>query len=261
MIGKVISFVNRSLLPIGIKLNRVDSHNWSDVAAFIPFEKTEQAARRAGMSVGDYVDGVLNGVPGSSQNTIDKMASTGVFSKPLKTVLEIGPGSGRYLEKVLKAHRPSKYVIYETARPWADYLVRKYNVELRQTDGYSLQDTADESIDLVQAHKVFSSVPFMVTCCYWHEMARVIEPGGWAAFDILTEDCLAPEAMSVWAKSGIRGGTYPAMVAREVALGFFLVQCFDLVGDFIVPMPPGTTKLLIFRKRRRQPTTNSNERG
>src|SRR6185437_16626346 len=118
MIGRVISLVNKSLAPVGIRINRVDAHDWSDVATFIPFEKTEGAARRAGMSVGDYVDAVLNGVSGSSQNTIDKMASTGVFSRPLETVVEIGPGSGRYLEKVLKAQRPSNYVIYETARPW-----------------------------------------------------------------------------------------------------------------------------------------------
>jgi hypothetical protein len=100
----------------------------------------------------------------------------------------------------------------------------------------------------VHAHKVLSTVPFMVTCCYWHEMARVIRPGGWAAFDIVTEACLDADAMQVWAKSGVRNGSYPAIMPRAVAVSFFTHNGFTLAGSFIVPMPPGTTELLVFRK-------------
>jgi hypothetical protein len=128
----------------------------------------------------------------------------------LQTVVEIGPGTGRYLEKMLRAGHPSRYKIYETAGPWSAYLVKKYNATLQPTDGYSLSGTADGSADWVHAHKVFSTVPFMVTCCYWHEMARVIRPGGWAGFDVLTERCLSAEALQTWARSGVRNGSNPA---------------------------------------------------
>jgi len=52
-------------------------------------------------------------------------------------------------------------------------------------------------------------------------MARVIRPGGWAAFDILTERCLEGDAMQIWARSGIRNGSYPAVIPRETAVSFF----------------------------------------
>ena len=240
--------VNKSLAPIGVAIIRTNNHDWSDVANFIPFERTMEAARKAKMSVGDYVDSTMNGVPGSSQSTIDKMASLGVFSKPMRLVVEIGPGTGRYLEKTMKVGRPSRYEIYETAGPWSAHLVKEHNVVLQRTDGYSMTDTADSSADMVHAHKVFSTVPFAVTCCYWYEMARVIRPGGWAVFDVVTERCLGGDAMWTWAKSGIRNGSYPAVMPREVAVSFFLGEGFTLAGSFIAPMPPGATELLVFQR-------------
>jgi hypothetical protein len=246
--GTLKSALNRSLAPIGVKITGIDNHDWSDVGNFIPFERTMEAARRAGMSVADYVDGVMNGAPGSTQNTVDKIASLGVFSEPMRTVVEIGPGTGRYLEKILKADRPARYEIYETAGPWSAYLVKEYDVVLQPTDGYSLSSTADASVCMVHSHKVLSAVPFMVTCCYWHEMARVIRPGGWAVFDVVTERCLAGDAMQIWAKSGLRLGSFPAVMPREVVVSFFTGKGFALAGSFIVPMPPGTTELLVFKR-------------
>jgi len=103
-------------------------------------------------------------------------------------------------------------------------------------------------VDLVHAHKVFSSVPFMVTCCYWHEMVRVVGSGGWVAFDVVTERCLDNDAMRIWANSGIRNGAYPAVIPRQVAVSFFESNGFVLVGSFIVPMRPGSTELLVFKR-------------
>jgi hypothetical protein len=242
------SIVNAALAPLGVKLTRTGGHDWSDIANFIPFEDTIRAAQAAGMSVGDYVDAVLNGVPGSSRSTIEKMSSLGVFSQPLRTVVEIGPGTGRYLEKTLALSHPQRYEIYETAGPWSAYLTRTYPVTLQRTDGFSMSETAAGSAELVHAHKVFSGVPFMVTCNYWQEMARVIAPGGWAVFDIVTERCMGVAAMEAWIKSGIRNGSYPALIPRELAVGFFESRGFALAGSFIVPMAPGTTELMAFRR-------------
>jgi Methyltransferase domain len=260
MLTAVKYAVNKSLAPIGIAITRAHDHDWNDVANFIPFKQTVEKARMAGMSIGDYVETVMNGVPGMSQNTIDNMASLGVFSKPMGTVVEIGPGTGSYLEKTLKAARPSRYEIYETAGPWSAYLVKKYNLTLQSTDGYALTNTADCSADMVQAHKVFCTVPFMVTCCYWHEMCRVIRPGGWAVFDVLTERCLAGDPLQIWADSGIRNGSYPAVMPREVAVSFFTGKGFTLAGSSIVPLPPGTTELLVFIRVGRSEGTSHHDK-
>ena len=130
------------------------------------------AAAAAGLSVGDYVDVTYN-VAGATQGTIDGMSGLGVFSAPVETVLEIGPGSGRYLEKVVRKCAPARYEIYETAQAWADYLERRHRVVRQPASGSSLSDTADASIDLVHAHKVFVCTPFLITCRYWLEMLRV----------------------------------------------------------------------------------------
>jgi hypothetical protein len=248
MLSVLKSAVNKSLAPIGIAIKRVDNHGWEDVANYIPFRQTMERARMAGMSIGDYVDTVMNGVPGMTQNTVNIMASVGVFSKPMGTVVEIGPGTGRYLEKTLKAARPSQYEIYETAAPWSAYLVKEYKVTPKPTNGFALSYTADSSADMVQAHKVFSGVPFLATCCYWHEMSRVIGPGGWAVFDVVTERCLSDDTLRIWAESSIRNGSYPSVMPREVAVSFFTRKGFTLAGSFIVPMPPGTTELLVFKR-------------
>jgi SAM-dependent methyltransferase len=243
------SAVNVPLASVGMRIARIDDHDWSDVANYIPFERTLEAAAAHGLSVGDYVDTVMNGVPGSSQNTIDAMTSIGVFDAQVRSVVEVGPGTGRYLEKTISIAKPDRYEIYETAGPWSRYLQDKYAVEHQPTDGYTMGATVDHSVDLAQSHKVFSTVPFLVTCCYFREFARVVRDGGWVVFDIVTERCLDVEAMETWAAApGIRNGSYPAVFPREVAIAFFRNNGFKLVDSFVLPMPPGSTELLAFKR-------------
>ena len=94
LFSRLKTTVNKSLAPVGITIKRIDDHDWSDVANFIPFKQTMEAAHKAGMSVGDYADSVMNGVPGSSQSTIDKMASLGVFAESDARDCRDRPGHG-----------------------------------------------------------------------------------------------------------------------------------------------------------------------
>lgn len=240
--------VNRTIKPLGLKLSRADGHDWTNQEHFIPYEATIKAAREAGLSVGAYIDTVMNLTPGATDQTIEGMRRLGVFSQPITTVVEIGPGSGRYLERTIAACSPARYEVYETAAPWAAHLAREYKVLAHPTDGKSLDATPAESADLVQAHKVFSSITFMATCRYWPEIVRVTRPGGFAVFDLLTESCLDPETFDRWAASGINAGTYPATVPAAAATGYFTSRGFALVGSFFVPMGPGRTETFVFRK-------------
>ncbi|MFJ7244352.1 hypothetical protein ACIQWA_06840 [Kitasatospora sp. NPDC098652] len=129
------------------------TNNRGGVDDFLPFEATMGAARAAGLSLSDYIDEVMNGTPGATQSTIDELRGLGAFAANPKTVLEIGPGSGRYLEKTLKECSPVRYEIYETAALWADYLVDTFKVVAQPTAECSLASTPDGSVDLVQAHK------------------------------------------------------------------------------------------------------------
>lgn len=241
--------VNRCIRPLGVKVVRASNHDWSDTGNFIPLEPTVDAARAAGMTVGDYVENVMNGVPGTSRTTIDAMTAAGVFDDVLGNTLEIGPGTGRYLSKTLSHVPASSYEIYETSVPWRDYLLQEYGVIPRETDGYHLGATPDSSVHLAQAHKVFSTIPFMATCSYWAELVRVVRPGGWVVFDLMTEDCLGAAQTSTWAASGIRNGSFPAAMPIRAAVSFFAAAGYSLVNsDLIIPMPPGLTQVLMFRR-------------
>jgi hypothetical protein len=240
--------VNWVIGPLGMEVVRKDQHDWSDTRNFIPIGDTLAGAKRAGLSVGDYIDTVLNNIPGATQSTVDEMEKLGVFAAPVKTVLEIGPGSGRYLEKTVAVCSPGRYEIYETSQPWASFLVGEYGVIEQPTDGSALASTPDASCDLVHAHKVFSSIPFMPSVKYWGEMVRVARGGAHIVFDIMTEACLDPGTLRKWAASGIDNGAYPAAMPRKAATDFFTASGCTLVGSFLVPMGHGHTETFVFRK-------------
>jgi hypothetical protein len=248
MPGLAKTVINHVLAPLGAELVRKKGHDWSDTRNFIPLEETLAGARARGMSVGDYVDEVLNKIPGATQSTIDHLVQLGVFAGKVDCLLEIGPGTGRYLEKELAICSPQRVEIYETARPWAEYLVREYKVQWQPTDGQALSATPDSSCDIVQAFKVFSSISFMPTIRNWAEMVRVARPGGFIVFDIMTENCLAPDVIRKWIASGVDNGAYPACMPGTATLAFFADMGCSLVGSFQVPMGVGTTQTFVFKK-------------
>jgi hypothetical protein len=247
MLKSASAIINKCLNPFGIKIVR-NGHDWHDTKNFIPCAETIENARRNGCSVGDYIDGIMNKIPGATEATIRGMVNLGVFEKPINTIVEIGPGSGRYLEKTIAHCAPERYEIYETSAPWAAYLKKNYDVIQLPTDGRSLSSTPDNSVDLVQAHKVFSGIPSLPTFGYWKEMSRVCQTGGFVVFDILTEACLKPEILRKWIYSSIENGAYPAAIPKEIALSFFKSEHFDFKGSFFAQMGPGFTEVLVFQK-------------
>lgn len=244
-----IQMINACLSPLGIEIIRTRRHDWSDPRNFIPCQETIAAADRSGLSVGDYLDQVINKHPGATQVTIDGMKRLGVFAQRITNVVEIGPGSGRYLEKTMVACSPTRYEIYETARTWSSYLMAKYNVVVQPADGWTLRATPDNSVDLVHAHKVFCSVPSLTTFNYWTEMARICLSGGHVVFDILTETCLGLDTFHKWVNSSHEYGSYPAAMPRSIAIEYFSSREFDLVGTFCEPLGESTTEVFVFRKR------------
>ncbi|MEU6765754.1 methyltransferase domain-containing protein [Streptomyces sp. NPDC046853] len=242
------SGVKRLLGRAGFDIVR-STNNRGGVDDFIPFEAVMRAARAAGLSVGDYIDEVMNGTPGATQSTVDELRALGVFEAKPDSVLEIGPGSGRYLEKTVKECSPDRYEIYETAAPWANYLVDTYGVIAQPTAGASLAPTPDGSIDLVQAHKVFNTLTFLSACRYFFEMARVTRPGGRIVFDVMTESCLDPATVRAWASQGGDGhDSYPAAWPRRTCVDLFAALDCRLEAGFLAPMGFASTEVLVFKK-------------
>jgi hypothetical protein len=237
--------INQITGLIGFQLVR--KHSWDDAQTFIPFKETIIGAKKAGMSLGDFIDITYN-VPGSTRKTIEQMASLGVFQNEIQSVCEIGPGSGRYLEKILQISHPIHYEIYETAVDWANYLVENYHVIYQQTDGVSLASTPSDSIDLVHAHKVFSSTNFLTTVSYLLEMMRVVCIGGKVVFDVVTEDCMDANTLDKWLSAGAAKWPFPSFMPKQYTVELFAHHGLKCVGDFLIPMAPGITQYFVFSK-------------
>jgi SAM-dependent methyltransferase len=220
---------------------------------FIAFKETVKSARAAGLSVGDYIDR-RHPVGGRSATafTIDEMANFGVFDARLDRICEIGAGSGRYLEKTVGKAHPTLYEVYETSDEWRDWLIHHYdhhNVVARHCDGRTLGETDTASIALVQAHKLFPGLPFLIAVSYFQEMARVVRDGGWIVFDIMTEGCFSSDHLKEWfAENPWEWSWTPQFISKDFVRKFFADRGISFVGSFQVPLFPAVTECLVFRK-------------
>ena len=239
---KMLNGVNQGLRLIGLELTKIGD-TFQD---YIPFKQTLQDAERSGLSLCDYIDNNFN-VPGVTQMTIDKLVTFGALSKKEKIICEIGPGSGRYLEKVMEFCKPERYEIYETSKPWREWLVEKYQVIPLPADGASLSSTQAKSVDLVHTHKMLYGNPVITIFRYLNEMVRVVKDDGYIVFDLVTEECLTEEILERWITSGVTHAC--GMTPKQYALDFFKTRGFQYLGGFIVPMAPGVTEYFIFRRK------------
>ena len=235
---------NTALNPFHLRLIRTWEKR-EDFSEFIPWRQTLHDAAQAGMPLSEYIDARYN-ADGVTQKAVDQMAAFGVFDGEIRRVCEIGPGSGRYLERVMRSCHPREYEIYETAEDWRRWLVQTFGVTAQPTDGRTLRPTLTASVDLVHANKVFPGLSILDIFGYFREMLRVVRPGGALVFDVLTEDSFTQEKLDAWLESGIR---YPStLVPRAMVLDCFERGGCRLLGESPVPMRPGTTEMFAFRK-------------
>lgn len=211
---------------------------------YLPFEFIITQAKKANMSVSDFVDIKYAGV-GTTAATIETLVDLGVLSRAVRRITEIGPGSGRYLEKVQAICQPEYYEIYETAAPWRNYVVKTYGVVAQPCDYWTLSATPDDSIDLIHAHRVYTSIPSMISYGYMLEMARVVQPGGWVVFDAFTETTMEINtARKLIAQKII----HPHIFPRQLVIDAMTGQGLLLKHHFFIDLTPGTTEYFVFYK-------------
>lgn len=234
--------VNRGLRPLGVQIVR-GSSSAEGAKSFIAARPTIAAARRSGLTVGEYVDRTF-AEPGATAAAVDAIIGTAGLKGPLERVCEIGPGTGRYLAVTMQRLAPREYEIYETAHDWVTYLSRIPTVVARPCDGSSLAATAPGSVDLVQAHKVLVYLEFWTVVGYLDEMARVVRPGGVVAFDVITEGCLRDDVVEHWYQERSIFRPLPrAWVVEHLGR-----RGLRLLGSTPTPLPYGESELLVLRK-------------
>jgi hypothetical protein len=245
---QVLKPLNAALHVVGAEMIRHRPRSFQQYGDYLPFASTVEAARASGLSLGDYIDREHN-YPGSTQETIDRLKAIGALHPGIRRVCEIGPGSGRYLERVIAACKPERYEVYETAVEWRHYLAENYLVVAHPTDGRSLAHTGRSSVDLVHAQKVFVGLPFRVLYGYFAEMARVTAPGGKVVFDVVTEACMDDDTAAKWLGVDTAYHSFPALVPRQYVINFFERRGFSADGSFLATLRPGQTECLVFTRR------------
>jgi SAM-dependent methyltransferase len=168
-----------------------------------------------------------------------------VFKAPIKDVCEIGTGTGGYAEKVIRHYHPVTYQSYEPDRAWSRWLAQEYRIISHETDGESLRNTKDVSIDLVLANAVFVYLPFFISMRYFKEIVRVTKLGGWAVFDIISEDCVDDENLEKWFRTGDLSHCF---LGKEYVKAFFSRNGFEHIGDFLAPYHYASSHYFVFRK-------------
>jgi SAM-dependent methyltransferase len=236
---------NAILGGLNFKLTRTWEQSSDSFGDFIPWRETIIEAKKAGLSVADYID-VRYNTKGATDKAVQQLAALGLFEGTIDRVCEIGPGSGRYLEKILNICKPSYYEIYETAPDWRRWLAHNYEITAHVPNGLTLANTPSASIDFVHANKVFAGLPVLGILRYFMEMFRIVRSPGIIVFDLFTEDSFEGEKMQAWLDSGIN---YPrSMIARQFVIDYFVRNGCTFRGGFPVPMRPGTTEVFAFSK-------------
>ncbi len=186
------------------------------------------------------------------------LAELGVELRPADTLVEIGCGVGR-LTRVL-ARRAGQVVAVDVSEEMLararELNPRLENVRWLHGDGESLAGVDSASADGCFSHVVFQHLPDPeLTLGYVREMARVLRPGGWAAFGLSTDPAVhRPRRRAGWRlaallRRGPRGQEHPAWLGSAVPLERLEAVADDGGLQLERVLHPGTQFTLVLGRR------------
>ena len=165
-----------------------------------PLKVVEQA-RSHSLGLCEYLETFNIGGIGRRRDAIVS-ALQHYIPKQLNTVLEIGAGTGMFLEKVIELYSPRTYEVYETAVGWVKYLEEQYSnrtdLQCHNADGLTLRNTQATTVNAVFAHGVFVYLPIIVTFGYLEEAIRVLTSGGVLVFDCFIAERFGIDTIRQW---------------------------------------------------------------
>ena len=234
--SKIRAGIERVLLTQGFTITRAGSDYLGAAPAIA-------AAKAKGQSVREYVEELWEQV-GAAERVANEFASAGALAH-CQRVLEVGPGTGMFLEFILKRVQPQQYDIYETAADWAAHLAQEYapQVKRQPADGVSLKHTPDASCGLVHGHGVYVYIKPLASFEYFAEMMRVCAPGGFIAFDFFAAEKFDVTQVTHWLTFPDR---YPIMLPAETVKAFFTQRGFRLVHQFDHKLGRGKSQYVVF---------------
>jgi SAM-dependent methyltransferase len=212
---------------------------------FLRLPETLRAADEMGLRLDQYLE-QLWCCSGQAKRVIaDIQARCPLPGRPV--ILEIGPGSGRFLHQTVIAFNPVRYDIYEPADEWSRWLAKEYSeVTAHEADGRSLSATPDGSCDLVVAHGVFVYLKMLCSFEYFIEIGRVCRPGAFAVFDVFTERSFDVAHVREWLDCPER---FPAVIPESSMLGICEQEGLRLISTFSRRLGAGESWYYVLQKR------------
>tara|TARA_B100000886_G_scaffold305661_1_gene237512 strand:- start:4891 stop:5658 length:768 start_codon:yes stop_codon:yes gene_type:complete len=151
-------------------------------------------------------------------------------------IVEIGTGCGLITFPIINNSRNlKKYDSYEPDRSLRKYLSKAFDKSKIfsnfKGDGSNLNETKENSADLVVAYGVFSLIPIAQVFNYICESKRVLKKNGFIAFDIFDTDSLSDELIDKFILQASRNDSRP-YISRNFFLKLMLHQGFELEKEF-----------------------------
>jgi SAM-dependent methyltransferase len=202
------------------------------------------AAKAKGQTVREYVEELWEQV-GAAERVANEFQTAGALAH-CDRVLEVGPGTGMFLEYILARIKPKQYDIYETAADWASYLAQHYapTVVRQPADGVSLKHTPNASCGLVHGHGVYVYIKPLQSFEYFNEMMRVCTPGGYIAFDFFSAEKFTAAEVTKWLSFPDR---YPILLPDHAVKSAFAERGYSLIHQFDHKLGRGKSQYVIFK--------------
>ncbi len=224
---RLLAHANRILNRFGYKIEN------KGLGYLDPIKVVEEARSR-NLTLCEYLERFNIGGVGQRRDAIISTLQQ-YLPKQLDTVLEIGAGTGMYLEKVIDLYSPRTYEVYETAIDWVAYLEAQYSQRTRlichNANGTTLHNTKAASVDAVLAHGVFVYLPVIASFGYLEEAVRVLAPKGILIFDCFIAEHFGVDIIKQWQNDPYKW-TFPVLISQSLVTEFAARYGLTLIATF-----------------------------
>ncbi|HNM33978.1 MAG TPA: CDP-glycerol glycerophosphotransferase family protein [Chitinophagaceae bacterium] len=208
---------------------------------------TEKEAKKHGKSICEYLESQNDDIRKVGRR--DRIINNIIHYFPNKqlSVIEIGTGTGMYLEKLLHLNL-EQYDIYEINEGWKQYLKRTYGnniVHILEADGIRLNHTPNQTIDVIHAHAVFVYLPIIQVLNYLVEATRVLVKNGLFIFDIINDSDLTVRDALNWNKAG---HSFAVVIPHSFIEDFCILYGFEIISNFKEIYAGSTSTYYILKK-------------
>jgi SAM-dependent methyltransferase len=216
-------------------------------------EELVRKAQNAHLTLCEFIE--QNNIGGIGKRR-DKIIQTIVDLNILKqhsSFLEIGAGTGMFLEKCIDIYNPIKYEVYETSKEWSNYLLETYKIKSHDlichtANGHDLHNTKNESVDTIMIHAVFVYLPILKTLKYLDECVRVCKSDGFIIFDCFTNKVFNLHTIQKW-RNDDSGYSFPVIIDIDLLTSYFIKNNLDLVHAFNINYHAAETTYFILKKK------------